>query len=439
MSKSKKAYKIKFLAALLLSAAVFGLSLPAKVYAASVCIEFSAPGFIVEGEEFSLEINMKASEVIGSVNATFVYNESVLEYVSGPECVAVDGGKILVNDNEPGASNGEKNYYLTFLARRAGECEFYALDKPLVNSYTDNTQMAATVLSLDVIVRATSELSGDASLAEMDVFDLAGNAIALSPVFNSDTYDYGAKVPFGTTKIVIVAVTNDRNANVEVSGESGLKVGSNAVKVIVSAENGDKKVYTVLVIRDGLDSGQVDDSGIPHGLTPTPAPTKESINIPVVDVQEKNIDIEPGVTAKSGKHGVVIEEFHTYTSVTSTAGLKIPDGFTQTSLYIDSLAVTAYESPDLSYELLLVPLQNEAGEIKWYIYDRIEKTFQRLNDAEVKYVNVTADYNDELLETVEDYEKKQKKLLIITGVFAAGFVIILILFIKNLFTVRNKE
>ncbi len=439
MFKNKK-YKMIILAALLLLTAVFGLLPPAEVYAASVCVEFSASDFIVEGEEFKLEINFKADETIGDLDASFRYDTNILEYVTGPSCVSEEEGIICIRDAGEGSSNGEKTFVLTFLAKKAGECEITAFEKPVVYGYNDNSKMAVSVTEKIVSIRSTATLSGDTSLKDMQVYDVAGNPIRISPEFISETFDYGAKVPFAITKIVIVATTNDKHATVEVSGEAGLRIGSNSVKVLVTAENGQRETYTILVIREGLESADVDDQGIPVGLTPTPYPeptaTSEPINPLLTQAALEAAEKEPekGVHAESGKYGITINEYHTYTSVSDAKNLSVPSDCKETKLYIDSIAVLAYESPELPSDILLVPLKNEAGDIRWYTYDRVEQTFQKLNDTEVKYVTVKADYNEELLETLEEYEKKQLQLLIIAGVCAAGCVILLVLLLKNLFS-----
>ena len=51
-----------------------------------------------------------------------------------------------------------------------------------------------------------------------------------------------------TVTVPVVAVAADADALVAVSGNSGLKTGSNTVSVVVTAANGAKKVYTVTVV-----------------------------------------------------------------------------------------------------------------------------------------------------------------------------------------------
>jgi hypothetical protein len=61
-------------------------------------------------------------------------------------------------------------------------------------------------------------------------------------------------VDAGTTIVSVVAQTTDSNANVSVSGASGLVGGTNSVRATVTAENGTTATYSVTVIVDSLSS-----------------------------------------------------------------------------------------------------------------------------------------------------------------------------------------
>lgn len=85
--------------------------------------------------------------------------------------------------------------------------------------------------------------STDATLKSLTVKNAT-----ISPAFSKDTTKYTASVDYSVSKLDISAVANDSKADVSVSGNS-LKVGSNTVKVTVTAENGDTKTYSITVTR----------------------------------------------------------------------------------------------------------------------------------------------------------------------------------------------
>lgn len=66
--------------------------------------------------------------------------------------------------------------------------------------------------------------------------------------FSKDVVDYTTSVPYEITKIDVIAFAEDSTAKVDVVSPS-LVVGENTIKVTVTSENGDSKVYTIVVTR----------------------------------------------------------------------------------------------------------------------------------------------------------------------------------------------
>ena len=67
--------------------------------------------------------------------------------------------------------------------------------------------------------------------------------------FNKDTLEYSIEVDNLVDSIKVNAVVNDSTATYEVVGDTNLSVGTNAVKINVTAENGDIKTYVINVTR----------------------------------------------------------------------------------------------------------------------------------------------------------------------------------------------
>lgn len=88
----------------------------------------------------------------------------------------------------------------------------------------------------------------------------------LSPVFSADKTSYIIWAPYETESVNITGAAADTKANIEVVGGDNLAAGKdNEVKVICTAENGEKKTYTVIVKRAAAHDGTAD--------TPTDTPT----------------------------------------------------------------------------------------------------------------------------------------------------------------------
>ncbi len=71
--------------------------------------------------------------------------------------------------------------------------------------------------------------------------------------FNSGTYNYNATVKYDVSSVNITATTSDKKASVQGLGSKSLKVGKNTFNVVVTAENGSVKTYTITIIRANKD------------------------------------------------------------------------------------------------------------------------------------------------------------------------------------------
>ena len=93
-------------------------------------------------------------------------------------------------------------------------------------------------------VNVARPLSGNNSLSSINI-----DGVNLAPAFNENTLNYDAgEVEYSVNKLNVSAVPKEGTAKVSISGNS-LNVGSNTIKIVVTAENGATKTYTVNVIR----------------------------------------------------------------------------------------------------------------------------------------------------------------------------------------------
>lgn len=63
------------------------------------------------------------------------------------------------------------------------------------------------------------------------------------------TQGYSIEVPYSVSSVTISAKSVNSNAKVSGTGKISLKEGSNTINVVVTAENGDKRTYSVTVVR----------------------------------------------------------------------------------------------------------------------------------------------------------------------------------------------
>ena len=96
---------------------------------------------------------------------------------------------------------------------------------------------------------------------------IAVEGFLLSPKFDADTTQYMVWLPYETTSVKVSGKAADGKASVVVVGGDNLAAGQdNPVKVICTAENGDKKEYTVIAKRAAAHDGSVEE--LPEEPTP---------------------------------------------------------------------------------------------------------------------------------------------------------------------------
>lgn len=113
------------------------------------------------------------------------------------------------------------------------------------------------------------QASGNNALSKIAV-----EGFLLSPKFDAAITQYVVWLPYETTSVKVSGSAADSKASVEVVGGDNLAAGQdNPIKVICTAENGDKKEYMVIVKRAAAHDSTVED--LPQDITPsTPADTE---------------------------------------------------------------------------------------------------------------------------------------------------------------------
>lgn len=113
-----------------------------------------------------------------------------------------------------------------------------AEEKPSEKTDTSNGSTSGTTNN------SSSSKSSNANLSNLIV-----SPVDFTGFKASKTSGYSVTVENDVTEVKITAKTQDSKAKVSVSGNKDLKVGKNTVKVLVTAEDGTQKTYTVNVTR----------------------------------------------------------------------------------------------------------------------------------------------------------------------------------------------
>lgn len=251
---------------------------------------------------------------------------------------------------------------------------------------------------------ATPGKSGNNALSALTV-----STGTLTPAFDPAVTDYTLSLPQGTEKLTLTATPSDSNATVQGDGELTLQEGENTLPLVVTAENGDTKTYTVtakvaqaptlFLSFSGAKLGVVKDvEGVtpPTGFTAAEPVSQGGDTLPLwVDASGKHTLVylvdEKGVAGfylYSRTEGVLSPYLplvcggatYIYTGIPSekaaVPGLKAAtvEAFSQT------LSGWRYEDAALS-DFLVLYLMDDGGQYGYYTYDTKNATLQRFSGA----------------------------------------------------------
>lgn len=458
--------------ALLTMVIAIGLLLNTEnVYAASASVSVSpSAGTVTTGSTVSVTIGISADEPIG-YGVAVSYNPAVLEYQGGGD--GGGGGTVtILNEGDGGSASFSRT--LTFKAIGTGSSGISTSAFAGGVFGYNSGDMATSYGSATVTVSApqssggnggnggnTGGNSGDAPLTGSGDNALKSLQISpgtLNPTFSAGTTSYTVDLPEDTKSIVVSAVANDSKAKVAVSHNNDLEPGANKTYIVVTAENGTQRTYTLNVncgeVEDTTEEqpdAVIDINGANYHF-PTPE-QMEGVAIPEgyttaeTAYEEQTITVYTSPNQKlqlvylldgdeNGQwfiYNAETKTFEPYVEYRATANryvilapgadVVVPDGYAQTEVEIQGQKVTAYARADVT-DLVLVYAMNINGEAGWYLYDTVEGTWQR-------YVIVEATVTEASTEEVSTAEvavsadERVRNLRIILYVLCGVAVILL--------------
>lgn len=427
------------------------------VQAASGSVTFGSSSYSKkEGEKFNVGVYVKGDVDIATYNFYITYDADKIEYVSGAD--SGGSGRLSFAGSMSSDSRKYKKIWLTFKAKSAGEFTMAVTDVYLgpLNVANGDSLSVSKKGSAPITIKAAGSASGDCDLKSISIAETGFYG------FSADKTQYDITVENKYEKLTVTAKAADSNATVEIS-DTNLKVGTNYIKIKVTAPSGDTKTYTVIVRRKAGTTGE--------STTPTETTTpQEPPTIPEVDNLKSYYSYNGtdlyftenlnGVTVPDGfsKVKVTIEgkEYEALTNSTGTIVLYyLADASGQNgSLYVYSSAKNAIypyvvltnsnysymidevENPDIpagyqkvnmvikgagssASEVSVIAWYHEAapnfyllyascdgGEPALYQYDVNENTIQRFNGIKGTTQVVEGDGSAEKIEKLEANVKK---------------------------------
>lgn len=371
------------------------------------------------GDTVEVKLTISADATIGDFEAFLSYDDTVFEFYSAASCITGGAGFLKVSDIGASPSAQERTYRIYFTALTQGECEVAIYDRPVVYCYTDGTEMSVTGVNKTFWVLPSFSASGNSRLSALYLVDDRPATVTLTPAFSPENTSYYAAVGYETDMVIVSAIAEDSLANVEVTGGKNLNLGNNEVLITVTAEDGSKTVYTIYAYRSEMED--------------EPEESKEN--------QPEYITPASGIYFETTENQVLVTEYHTYTVYEKPeewSGFVLPDDYIRTTLMINEIQVPAFvRQGDNPEEFLLLVLKNEAGDINWYRYDRVEQTLQRVNEEEYVISQVIQSNDESLKEAIREYQVHQS-LLTVAVAFLCGVCVVLLAVIVWL-CIRRKN
>lgn len=365
--------------------------------AATASITFSDPSVTLGNE---VNVTMKITSPDGTLSrsdVTLQYDAAHLEFESGTDA---DGGSGTIRVH--GATNGEGTavlqYNLKFKTLSAGTATITIGSQEVYD--TDEALAEVTHSGSSTITIATQAAAASSTLQSLTV-----SPGTLTPAFSQDVTDYSVTVGTDVSELLLNAIATDATANVQVSGNENFEIGENDVTITVTGADGaSQTVYNLKVTKQ--------EGG------PSAADGTETVNEGVkLSSKEKTITImNPG------------------------ADVAIPDGFQESSIFIDGHEVKGWVwANDTEHQYCIVYGMNDAGELNFYRYDLEEKTLQRyFQDPVADQMKKDAEDYPALVTKYDDLATQYNHMLILSCVLGAGVLVLFILVIV-LVNLRRKS
>ena len=212
------------------------MAMAPKVQAAGLVIAFSKSTANV-GD--TITIRVTGNEVKGNVKLTVSGNATLQE-----DTVSLDNGPASVDLKVNGTGS------IRVVATSVEEMQ----DSETGTPYSTGGTITVEGTSDSSNNTTSEEESSNANLSNLGIRpnDFSG--------FTPGTTTYNVTVPEDVESVEVYATAQDSNASISGTGNKTLEYGENALNVVVTAEDGTIKTYTINVTREGEETNETDET-----------------------------------------------------------------------------------------------------------------------------------------------------------------------------------
>lgn len=205
-------------------------------------------------EEVELTIALKDSKT-AAFNINLYFDDTKLEYVSGPDNTNVVGNCILFVWYDTNGGNDAKEGELAsfiFKAKEDGianfsiDGEFYSQVGQKIQTEFEQAQVQIGKEETALEKEAKEEKGSNTQASNANLQALRINQEGVVPNFDKNTHEYYLTVSNTINEIEVLAISENPNATVEISGNTNLKEGLNSIKIqVISEDKTQKNTYTI--------------------------------------------------------------------------------------------------------------------------------------------------------------------------------------------------
>ena len=200
----------------------------------------------------SLSVWANANTVTVGSNVTISVNA---KSIFGTFKIKVSDSSILSGPTSGNVDDNTETY--TFNAKKEGTATITITPDNMADYDTEAKYNQSKSVSIKVVNKSTNnggttnnnsttaekkEYSSDNTLSSLSI-----DGYEITPKFNKDTLEYKLEVDEDVEKITIKGKTTDDKAEISGIGEKALTEGENKIEVKVTAENGNEKIYKIIV------------------------------------------------------------------------------------------------------------------------------------------------------------------------------------------------
>lgn len=240
--------------------------LPIKVHASSISVSLSCPSVASAGQKINCTISTSNSGDISSImiNYSFTGGATYSNFQVGGSFGLVNPKSVGVQIGQPGGTlpkSGKLGTLVVQIPSSATSGSQYTIGLVGIEASTSDYQdIYGSNVTKTVTVKSSNNY--------LRALAVSGGSIS----FQKTKTSYNVNVPNTQTTTNITAATEDARASLTGTGTRTLKVGKNTFNVVVTAESGAKRTYTIVVNRAAAEQPQQ-----PQQPTPQPEPTPEPV------------------------------------------------------------------------------------------------------------------------------------------------------------------